>query len=224
MKFKTVLTASACAIALALPVAAHAQFGGLLGKGSANKGASTNVGAEVEKFTAAATDASALTSKSLVQMIAAVSSTEKSTALAAALKAAEEITNPQEREAAKGKISTDAATDIQKIATSKEGQEKVAALDTESKTKLSKSFFNYALGVLRAKDVIPQGQNVIKSVSANPMEIGKVASVKDALPHLQSIVTNSGSLMTSIPALFKQANIAVTMPSAANAKAEDGLG
>lgn len=222
MSIKSILTTTACAVALSLPTVAHAQFGGLMGGNKS--GASANVGAEVEKFMVAATDSNTLTSNSLAQMLAAISSTQEATKLTAQAKDAASVADPKEKNAKLGAVATDLATELQKAMADKANQEKVSKLDADAKKKLAKSFFNYALGVLRAKDVIPQGQNVIKSVSANPMEVGKVAAVKDVLPQLQNVVSNSGNLLSSIPTFFKQANISAEMPKAANAKPEEGLG
>lgn len=213
-----VLRASLAALLVASPFVAHAQFGGLkspIGGGGKSSG---NVGADVEKFMSAATDSRNLTSKALEQLVGAIGLASASTELSEKAKAAGEIKDPKERGAALDKVEADRLVELKKALASKEAQDKVSAMDTEKKKKIAKSFFNYALGVLRAKDVIPQGQNVVKSVASSPMDIGKVAPVKDALPQLEKTVSNSVDLMNGVPTFFKQTGVSFTMPADASAK------
>ena len=190
----------------ALP--ASAQFGGLLGaaKPSASAG---NIDQDVKSFL----DKSATIEERLFQASTAIGmayGSEVERAKLAELRGSvAKATDPKEAGAKRAEAIQTAQAIAQQAAASSDLEERTKTLSDAKKQLLAKGVTLFLSGALQAKDLIPTGQNVVSSAAANPMSLGKIVGVKDALPRLTNAVSFAADSAPKLVKALKGAKVKV---------------
>ena len=75
------------------------------------------------------------------------------------------------------------------------------------------ALLNFGIGIgigsLQAVELSKNGQSLAQKAGSNPMNLPKVIPVKDALPLLGKVASDSGSFLVGVMKVAKGANIAV---------------
>jgi hypothetical protein len=208
---KTVI-AAACLIAAS---AAHAQLGGLgsmLG-GVKNAVPSANAGGdiatEVATFVSKSGALSTIASNSVTAINAAFSSDEDIAKKRASLLAINQVTDPKEKEAKKAALYESESAEAKRRLDSGDMEKQIGSLDAAKKKMIGDALLNFGIGSLQAVDLTRTGQSLLTKAGANPMNIGKILPVKDALPLLGKVASDSGGFLVGVAKLAKGANISV---------------
>ena len=207
---------------------AYAQFGGLgnslsglggsLGNslGSALGVLNTNtvnsggdISGDVTNFGKKSAVLSILTSRSVTAINAAFSSEEEIEKKRAALQAIDQTTDPKEKQVKTAALYESESAEAKRRLDSGEMEKKISGLDETKKKQIGTALFNFGIGALQAADLTITGQNLVRKVSFNPLNITKVSPVADALPLLGQVAVDSGGLMLGIMKLARGAKISV---------------
>jgi hypothetical protein len=185
---------------LGVATSAHAQFGGLLG--GAKSGGGGDVGAMVEEFNRDATVINEAVSYSLIQIIAALGTKEQIAAVRVINDNLKKTTDPKEKGSIQGTVLKDKTAEAEELLKSKEAASKIASMTPDLQKKVAQSIFAVGIAALKIPDMVTKGQQIVQSVGANPMNIGKVLPVKDgltvfaaALPKMPTLVSTGLKLM-----------------------------
>jgi hypothetical protein len=200
----TALACAALAACSSLPSAG--QLGGLSGGGAQSSG---NLDGDVKAFLDTSTRVESTFNKASVAIAAAYDSEEKRAEWQAKFDSIGKSTDPKEAGANFQAISESTEAVLKKITQQKDFAEKTAAMSDAKKKMLAAAVGNFLLGALQAKDLAPTGQNVMKAAGSNPMNLGKVLPVKDALPRLINATTLAGSTLPEFVKVLKGANVEV---------------
>ncbi len=205
MKTLFVLVSAVSLIALSTS-AANAQFGGLL-SGGALGGSKTdskaNIG-DVDAFLKTADEADVLIRQSSDSLFKAVASKEELDAHADKIKAANEIADPKEKEAALKKASDDEQAQLAKVDFAAKSEQAKKTMDAKQKAQTGAAIYNFTLGMLKDQELLSRGQGIISSISGNPMAITKLAKVKDVM---SSISSQMGNITTIASGLQKMSSV-----------------
>lgn len=217
---KTVIVA-ACLLAAN---AAHAQFGslgGMLG-GAVKGGASTggDISADVDAFVKKSGALSLMTAQSLFAINSAFLSDTEAESQRAELAKLGKITDPAELAAKTAAVYKTQSAETDNLMKSGELDKKIAALDADKKKKIGGALMNFAIGALQAAELAKNGQGLVQKTAANPMQLPKVLPVKDSLPLLAQVVSDSAGFVSGLAKVAKGANISVP-PVKADSKPVD---
>jgi hypothetical protein len=91
---------------------------------------------------------------------------------------------------------------------------RMGTLDGASKKQVGDALLNYGIGALQAAALTKTGQSLIAKASANPMALPQVLPVKDSLPLLGKVVSDSGGFIAGVIKLAQGAKIEVQQPKA----------
>jgi hypothetical protein len=202
-----------------------AQLGGLGGMlGGAKPGAGgSDVGAQVEGFIKRSALVSALASRALGR----VNDAFRSDADAAAAKAEREeiskLTDPKEQQARTAKLVESESAAAAQLAKSTDLEAKMASLDEKKKRQVADGLFNFGIGVLQATPLVKNAQEIVQSVSTNPMQLPKVIPVKDAIPLLQKVLADGTGTIATLIKVAKGANIEVKQVTESSKESEESL-
>lgn len=197
---KTLFAVASIALLTSLPV--HAQFGGMMGGGA--KTTAPASGGDVDAFLKTAEDADGLIRKSSKVLFEAVATKDQMDANADKVKAANEISDPKEKEAALKKASDDQQAVLAKTDFAAKSEEMKKGLDAEKSKKIGTAIYNFTLGMLKDKEVVERGQGVIASISGNPTMIGKLGKAKDVM---SSVSGQMGSITTIASGIQKLSTV-----------------
>ena len=219
-KIATTVLASALLIST---VPAQAQFGGLGALTGAAKGgadAGGDVEGQVKGFIQKSNDINALIFTSLKTINAAYASDEEAAKIAEEIKAFNASTDPKERAAKVAEAQKTESAKLAELSKSADAQEKTKQLSKEKQQRVVASTANFLVAALRAAELSKSGQAIVQSVSANPMNIGKVIPVKDALPILVDAAKTSADVIPGFVKVLQGANLKVAKVDA-NTKVEE---
>lgn len=206
-KIAQVVMAAACLMGAG---AAHAQLGGLGGLLSAAKGgAGGDIGADVASFVNQSAALSQLTSRSVIAINMAFADAQQSASTRAELEAIEKIADPKEQKARMAKLYESQSAEAKRLYESGAMKERMATLDGASRKQVGNALMNFGIGALQAVVLTKTGQSLIARVGANPMSLPQVVPVKDALPLLGQVVSDSGGFMAGVVKLAQGAKIDV---------------
>ena len=185
---------------------ASAQFGLPGGFGGGSKaGAGEDTGALVAKFNAQNYLISATVAQSLEQIIASLADKETIAAEKERYENIQKITDPQEKAKQEGTLIKEAGVEAQKALDSKEAQERMKNLSPEMQKKVAKAILNVGIAALQIPGMLETGKQTIQSVASNPLQVGKVAPVKEgvslfveALPKIAKIGTSGFKLLQDV--------------------------
>ena len=196
--------------------AAQAQFGGMGGLLGAAKGGNSggDIGADVKTFLTQSAALSALTGRSVIAIKGAFDSAEQRAKTKAELDDIEKLTDAKERDARRAKLVESSAAEAKRLYESGEMKTRMAGLDEASRKQVGNALLNYGIGALQAVALTKTGQSLVAKASANPMSIPQVLPVKDSLPMLGKVVTDSGGFIAGVVKLAQGAKIDVQSPKA----------
>jgi hypothetical protein len=212
----SLLIAGACLLSMN---AAHAQLsalgglassiGGML-TASANPMANANADAyDVDGFLRRSAELSEIAGRSVTAINAAFASEEQLTAKRAALAAIAQLADPKERASRYSALYEAEAGETKRLLESGEMERRMAALDGEKKKLIGQALLNFAIGALQAAELGRQGKAMAAQVGMNPMELVRMAPVKDAIPMLARVAIDVSGFMGTVVKLARGADIAV---------------
>lgn len=193
----------------ALP--AMAQFGGLGALAGAAKGGGDagDVEGQVKAFIQKSNDINGLIFVSLKTINAAYASDEEAAKIAAEVKAFNASTDPKERAAKVAEAQKTDSAKLAELSKSADAQEKTKQLSKEKQQRVVASVGNFLIAALKAAELSKSGQTIVQSVAANPLSIGKVLPVKDALPILADAAKTSVDVIPGFIKVLQGANLQV---------------
>jgi len=220
---KTIRKVLVIAVCLAAGNAANAQLGGLgsmLGGSKQSAGASGDIGANVNTFVTKSAALSEMTGRAVLAINAAFASDQSLEEKRAALAAMTSITNPQERAAKFADLISTEKAEAQKLLDSGEMEKRMGTLSSEKKKMIGQALLNFGIGSLQAIELTKNGQAIIQSAGANPMNLPKIVPVKDALPLLAKVAGDAGGFLAGVAKVARGANISVPAVKADSKPAE----
>jgi hypothetical protein len=213
-KIASLLAAGACLLSMN---AAHAQLsalgglassiGGML-SGSANPLAAGDA-YDVDGFVRKSAELSEIAGRSVTAINAAFANEEQLAAKRAALAAIAAVSDPKERAARYGALYDAEAGETKRLIESGDMEKRMAALDGDKKKLIGQALLNFTIGALQAVELGRQGKAMAASVGLNPMELVRVAPVKDAIPMLTKVAFDVSGFMGTVAKLARNADIAV---------------
>ena len=210
-----VLTAALAAATVAAPQAWAIDFG-LPKLGKTNSAGSGNVEADIKAFLQTADEARTLTGQSAFSLGQALLTKTEMEAAAAALAAANAITDPKEKEVAKAKVMTDVQAQLAKVDFDAAAKELAKANDKKKNALIGNSMFNFVLGLLKDKELASRGSALASSVASNPMLLSKAGEVKDVLSSLSGQMGDMGKIATGLQKMASTIK-SVPLPTSASA-------
>jgi hypothetical protein len=206
-KMFAVLTIALMSIIVITP--AHAQLKDLLPGGGAKKGGGGDIGAQVKLFIDRSTLINSLAVNALKTINLAYASDEDIKKGQAEMKTMDAITDPQEKAAKMNAAYKTEKAKAEENIKSKDIQERTKNLSAEKQKLIASSVGNFLIAALQAGELSSDGQNIMQSASANPMDLPKIAPVKDALPLLADAVSTSTKVIPGFVKVLQGANIEV---------------
>lgn len=209
MKFERRKLVIAVAAAAATP--AFAQFGGLgsLLGGMGGGGGGGDIDGQVKAFLDKSIKIEVTLNKSLLAITAAYSKDEERAKKQALFADLGKQTDPKEAGAKFQEAYTSNEAEAKKLAQSSDLADQTAKLSADKQQQVAKGVVNFLLGALQAKDVVPMGQGIMKSVSSNPMGITKIAPVADAVPRLAGAISLAASTIPQFVNVLRGAKVSV---------------
>lgn len=196
-RLATILIASTLGV-LATP--AMAQFGAILGVLS---GSSSNAGgSDPQTIIASALAAEKLMNNSVALLSRSLVSKEQAAALEAQRKAANEITDPAEKQAKLNEVRKSEQAALNEAMTNANVESEVKKIDGKQREDLAAASFNFMLALLQDKALIEQSKGLVGSFASNPMNITKLGGVKDAVSSLSNQISAASSVAGKMPAIF----------------------
>ena len=163
----------------------------------------------------------ALVNKSAELLFGLVASKEEQAKVEELQKTLAAISDPKERNAKIQEKMDSLLAGIRKAAGDKKLEAEAKDWDTKKKTQGAAALFNLALGAMLAKDLVPEGQNIAKSMQSNPMMLTKAATILESVKTLGGIVSGTGQVITVLPPVFMAAKIDAPMPKTTAEKPKD---
>ena len=190
---------------------AHAQFGSLLGGGD-NKG-SGNIDADVKNFLDLSINIERSLSLASLAIVAAFQSETDRAKSQATFDEVKKTTDPKEAGAKFQEVSESTSAQMKKLAASADLGEQTKNLSEAKKKQVAAGVYNFLLGALKAKDLVPTGSAILKGATSNPMNFTKIIPVKDAVPRLISAGSLAADTIPQFVKVLQGANISVPTPS-----------
>ncbi|MEJ1959297.1 MAG: hypothetical protein WDM70_07600 [Nitrosomonadales bacterium] len=169
-----------------------------------------------DAFLKTAQAAEVLMGSSLTHLSNSLLAKGKSADFAAQRKAANETTDPKEKEARIAEIQKSEAAAVQAAVSDSNLKENINKMDSSQRAEIGAAAFNFVLALLQDKALSEQASGLISSLSSNPMNIGKLGSVKDAASSVSNQMSSGAQLATKMPAIFSA--VGVTAPTSMNDK------
>lgn len=211
------ILATSLSIASVPAMAQMAQFGklgGMLGLGSG-----TSVAADPDAFVSSALAAEKLMNNSVTLLARSLASKESSAALAAQLKAANEITDPAERQAKKTEVQKSEIAQLNEAFSKTSIDAEVKKMDSKQQGDLGSAAFNFMLALLQDKALLEQSKGLISTMSTNPANLTKVGSIKNAVSSLSNQVTAASAIAGKMSSIFSA--VGVKAPVSKDEKPKD---
>lgn len=198
----------------AMPAFAFGGLGDLLNKNAGSPTASTDISVDIANFVGQSNDLQALGYHAMQRVNAAFAKDGELANKRAEREALEKITDPKERNArlAQG-VKTESA-EMEANLNAADLEERMKSLSKEKKQGITEAMFNLGIAALRAPTLAATGQSIMQSVGANPLNLMKIAPVKDALPSLAKFAQFSGGAMVGFVKVMKGADVSVKTASA----------
>jgi hypothetical protein len=215
--FSRTISALAAAGCLLAMNAAHAQLSALGGLASSiggmlTGGASPLAGADatdIDGFVRKSAELSEIAGRAVTAINAAFANEEQLAAKRAALAAIALLADPKERAARYGALYDLEAGETKRLIESGDMEKRMAALDGEKKKLIGQALLNFTIGALQAVELGRQGKAIAAQTSLNPMDLMRVAPVKDAIPMLAKVAFDVSGFMGTVVKLARSAEIAV---------------
>lgn len=173
--------------------------------------------ADVEGFMTKAAEANRLFQESAILVgQALLTDKAKIAEMRTRIDALKSVTDPKEKDAKLKELAIQSQATIQAaVADESKCTEQLKAAKAQMGDRLGNALFNYVLGVVQAKELVPAGQSAIASVQADPMQATKLVGLKNTVSDLTGIAGNSVLALTTLPKLAGKAQIPLTVPTTA---------
>ncbi len=210
MKLKTIFVALFVAGALASVGPASAQFGGLgAAVGGGKSDSKVDIDGQVKSFTTQSSATYAQVFNALKAVEAAYASDEQMAKIKEQVTNFNKSTDPGERQSMVASTVKSSGASLAELTQGADAQEKTKKLSKDKQKLLLAGVSNFGIAALGAGNLGKTGADIIKSASSNPMSIGKVLPVKDALPILADTVSVSAKVLPALLKVMKGANMSV---------------
>lgn len=209
---RNALVVAACLMVAGTANAQLGNLGGMLGGNKASANGSGDVAADVATFVNKSAALSMLTSRAVIAINAAFASDTELVEKRAKLASLASLTNTKEQLAKVAEVYKSEQAEAQARLDSGEMEKRMSTLSADKKKMIGEALLNFGIGGLQAVDLTKSGQSLLQSASVNPMQVMKVAPVKDALPLLGKVAGDSGSFLVGVAKVARGANIAVATP------------
>lgn len=196
--------------------AAQAQLGGLSGMLGGAKSGGGDIGAEVSTFVSQSAALSALSSQSLVAINSAFMSQEASAIAKAELEAINKLTETGEKNKRTKALYESQSAEAKRLFESGEMKTRMATLDSNGRKLIGNALLNFGIGGLQAVELSRTGQSLVTKAGVNPMNLPKILPVKDTLPLLGKVVSDSGGVIMGVAKLAQGAKIDVPKVTASS--------
>ncbi|MEW7850236.1 hypothetical protein AB2N08_16200 [Massilia aurea] len=196
--------------------AAQAQLGGLGGMLGGAKSGGGDIGASVGTFVSQSATLGALTSQSLMAINSAFLSKEDSAVVKAELDAINKLTNTGEKNVRTKDLYESQSAVTKRLYDSGEMKTRMASLDADGRKQIGNALLNFGIGGLQAVELSKTGQALVSQAGANPMNLPKIMPVKDSLPLLGKVVSDSGGIIAGVAKLAQGAKIDVPKVTASS--------
>lgn len=173
---------------------------------------SSSAAADPDAYLAKAINTEKLVNKSAELLFGLVASKEVQAKIEEIQKRLAGTTKPEEQKAIMQEKRDSQMAEIRKAAGDKQLEAAAQGWDEKKKAQGSGALFNLALGAMLAKDLVPEGQNIAKSMQSNPMMLNKATTILEAVKTLGGIVSGAGTVLTALPPVFSAAKINVVLP------------
>lgn len=154
---------------------------------------------------------------SLVKMVCNKDEAEK---LDRNMKAAEEIKDPKEREAAINKVKEEQQAALLKASENQETANKLTQLNGEQKKLAGNSIYNFILAGLKDKSVVEMANGIVSKVQANPTAAlsyrDEVARTKDLVSSLPPQASKIAQIGNNLVKLAKTSKVEVVVPKSSS--------
>jgi len=207
---KKLVSIVTCGLLALTGTSAYAQFGGLGGltKGVTGGGdGGGDIEGQVKSFMDKSGEINRLVFTSLKAINAAYATDEEAKKIAEDVKAFNAITDPKEQAAKVAEAQKTETAKLEELTKSKDAVEKTKKLDSAKQKQVANSVGNFLIAALRAAELSKSGQSIVQGVSSNPMNIGKVVPVKDALPILADAASTSTKVLPGYIKILQGANV-----------------
>lgn len=205
---KKIVSVIACGFLALSASTAFAQFGGLGGMAKGGGGGGGDIDGQVKGFMEKSNEINGLVFTALKAINAAYATDEEAQKIAEEVKAFNAITDPKERAAKVAEAQKTESAKLQELAKSADAVEKTKKLSKDKQKQVTNSVGNFLIAALRATELTKSGQSIVQGVASNPMNIGKVAPVKDALPILANAASTSTQVIPGFIKVLQGANVA----------------
>lgn len=196
--------------------AAQAQLGGLSGMLGGAKSGGGDIGAEVSTFVSQSAALSALSSQSLVAINSAFMSQEASAIAKAELEAINKLTETGEKNKRTKALYESQSAEAKRLFESGEMKTRMATLDSNGRKLIGNALLNFGIGGLQAVELSKTGQSLVTKAGVNPMNLPTILPVKDTLPLLGKVVSDSGGVIMGVVKLAQGAKIDVPKVTASS--------
>lgn len=223
MKKKTSLMCAVTMSAAIFAVTPQVQAFGLGNLTAALPGSSTSnavSSGDVDVFIKTAKEAELMIDTAANYIFKAVANKEEISKYEEALKVANSLSDPKEKEAKLNQIEVDRDTYLQKSLASKETEAKVKSMSGDQLKHFGNAGFTFMLGLLKDRQLAEGSTNLISGVSANPMLVSKLVVLKDTATSITSQVKSAGKIGEGLLKLAKVGNINI-MPTSASEKPKE---
>jgi hypothetical protein len=160
-----------------------------------------------DTFIKSALAAEKLMDNSVNLLSRSLASKTESAAIEAQIKAANLVTDPAEKEVKLSEIKKSQAAVINANSSKEKLMADIAKMDGAQKENLGAAAFNFALALLMDKDLMGQASGLISSISSNPMNILKLASIKDVASSLANQVSAASQISSKMPDIFSAVGV-----------------
>jgi len=127
--------------------------------------------------------------------------------LAAKRKAANEITDPAEKEAKLTEVKKSRDALLNESLSKASIDSEIKKMDDKQRGDLGSAAFNFMLALLQDKALIDQSKGLISSMSTNPAALTKIGSIKDAVSSLSKQLSDASSVAGKMPSIFSAVGV-----------------
>jgi len=181
-------------------------------------GGSSKPAGDPDAFLAKSQASEKLVNNSANLLFGLVASKEAQAKIEAFQKKIAATTNPDEKKSLIQEKCSSELNEISKASANKALEAEAKNWDSKKKEQAKAAVFNLALGAKMASELIPEGQNLSKSIQTNPMMATKLGSITSAIKSLGGVVSGSGKVLTALPPVLTAAKVDVELPKTATDK------
>ncbi len=186
------------------------------------EGSGGNLTADIDSFLKNSKTADKLMKNTIDELFKLVATKEELTEQNKKLKAANSISDPKERNAAVNKVHEEKEAMIKNKTANDESIKQIKKLEGKRAKAFSGALYNFALVILKDKDLIKNGKDIIKNGSRDISSLAGSASkfneLKESVSSISDQVDSLSDLQTSLTKLAEANNIKPELPESSASK------